>query len=87
MKKLWEGEPVVIVAMLLFVVMLVQKIWLGEVITQEWVEWVLGIAGLATGAGILRNKVFAPDTVREIKQNAAIDYYTKGNTSGTTQGS
>lgn len=63
MSKLWRAEPVVIVALVLLVVMLVQKVWLGEVITQEWVEWVLGLFGLATGAGVLRNTVYSPKTI------------------------
>lgn len=62
-QKLLRSEPVVLVALLLLVVMLVQKLWLGEVITQEWVEWVLGLFGLATGARFLRNRVYSQNTV------------------------
>lgn len=63
MNKLWRAEPVVILAIILLVVMLVQKLWLGEAITQEWVEWGLGLFGLATGASILRNSVYSKRTV------------------------
>lgn len=63
LQKLLRSEPVVVVALLLLVVMLVQKLWLGEVITQEWVEWVLGLFGLATGASFLRRKVYSQNTV------------------------
>lgn len=63
MHKLWRAEPVVILAVLFIVVMLVQKIWLGEVITQDWIEWVLGLFGLATGAGVLRQSVYSKKTI------------------------
>ena len=61
--KLWRSEPVVGIAVLLVVVMLVQKLWLGEVITQDWVEWVLGLGTLATGATFLRNGVYSKKTI------------------------
>lgn len=63
LQKLIRSEPVVLVAFLLLVVMLVQKVWLGEVITQDWVEWVLGLFGLATGASFLRKNVYSQKTV------------------------
>lgn len=63
MNKLWRAEPVVIITVVLLVVMLVQKIWLGEVIDKEWVEWVLGLFGLATGAKVLRGSVYSKRTV------------------------
>lgn len=62
-QKFWRSEPVVGIALVLGLVMLVQKLWLGEVITENWVEWVLGLFGLATGAGVLRNSVYSKKTV------------------------
>lgn len=62
LKRFWDSEPVVGIALVLLLVMLVQKVWLGEVITEEWVEWVLGLFGLATGASVLRNQVYSPKT-------------------------
>lgn len=61
MKKLWNSEPVVLVFVLLVVAMLVQKVWLGEAIDTDWVEWVLGLFGLATGATLVRSKVSPVD--------------------------
>lgn len=65
LKKLINGEPVVLVALLLVLVMLVQMLWLGEVITKEWVEWVLGLVGVATGASVLRSKVTPVDRKKD----------------------
>lgn len=78
MVKLWYKEPVVIAVVVLVAVMIVQKVWLGEIITQEWVEWVLGLFGLATGAAALRGTVYSPNTVYERKllvdEDQALDY-------------
>jgi hypothetical protein len=57
MKKLWNSEPVVLVGILLVIVMVVQKLWLGEVITQDWVTWVLGLFTTATGVIVARSQV------------------------------
>ena len=61
--KVLESEPVVWFTMLILVGVAVQKLWLGEAITNEWVEWALGVLGLATGAGVVRSKVTSAKTL------------------------
>lgn len=61
--RIWRSEPVVLISLVLLLVMLVQKLWLGEAITEGWIEWALGLFGLATGAGVLRNAVYSKKTV------------------------
>lgn len=67
--KVLESEPVAWFAFLVLAVLVVQKVWLGEVITQDWVEWALGVLGLATGAGVVRNSVTSKRTLN--KRNLA----------------
>lgn len=61
--KILDSEPVAWLAVAILVAIVVQKVWLGEVITQDWVEWALGIFGLATGAGVVRQSVYSKKTV------------------------
>ena len=60
-----ESEPVAWFAALVLLGIAVQKLWLGEAIDQEWVEWALGILGLATGAGVVRNSVTSQATLNK----------------------
>lgn len=63
LQKVLRSEPVVLIAGVLVLVMVVQKLWLGEVITQDWVEWVLGLFGVTAGAHVVRKNVYSKKTV------------------------
>lgn len=63
--KVLESEPVAWFAVLILVGVAVQKIWLGEAITQDWIEWALGILGLATGASVVRSQVTSKSTLNK----------------------